>query len=126
MAVADKPVKKPVVAKPKPAPRAIYVHTVTLPLKKDAPAGTAEKIIADCHKMLAKIPTVRGVKAGRPAQQNSKDYVKTDYAVGLLVLLDDYQGLKTYIDHPLHKAFVEKYKKHIDFDTLRSLRLCRW
>ena len=45
------------------------VHTVIFYLKEDAPSGTADAILADCHEMLAKIPTVRHLKAGRPLEK---------------------------------------------------------
>jgi mRNA-degrading endonuclease YafQ of YafQ-DinJ toxin-antitoxin module len=68
--------------------------------------------------MLAKIPSVRDLRIGRPAQK-STDAAKKDYQVGLLVLFDDYAGLQTYLDHPLHTKYVEKHLKHVDMDRLR-------
>ena len=67
--------------------------------------------------MLAKIPTVRFLKAGRPLA-NAPVPAKKDFAVGLVILFDDADGLKTYIDHPLHKEFVKKYGKHLDLTKL--------
>ena len=46
-----------------------FVHTVFFYLKKDAPANEADALIADAQKSLAKIPTVRGIRAGKPATQ---------------------------------------------------------
>jgi hypothetical protein len=98
---------------------ATYVHVVTIPLMKDAPEDTGEKLIADCHILLGKIPSVRAVKAGRPAEKDSVDFVKKDYSVGLIVLFDDHDGLKAYLVHPLHLQLVEKYRKFIDFEHAR-------
>src|SRR5207248_1282665 len=82
--------KKPVIDKPKavkkPAAQGGYVHAVTIPLKQDAPTDTADRMVADCHGMLARIPSVRSIKAGQPAAKHSPDFVKKDYSVGLLVL----------------------------------------
>jgi hypothetical protein len=90
-----------------------YVHVVIFTIKKDAPDGTADKVIADCHELLAKIPTVRQIRAGKPADK-ATDIAKKDYQVGLTVLFDDYDGLKTYIDHKLHQEFLDRNRKYLE------------
>ncbi len=95
-----------------------YVHTVIFHLKKDAPEGQAQALIADAHELLGKIPSVRGLRIGRPADKATPDLAKKDFQVGLLVLFDDYEGLKTYLDHPLHLKYVEKHLKHIELEKL--------
>jgi hypothetical protein len=97
------------------APR--YIHTVIFYLNADAPSGAADEILADCHEMLAKIPTVRVLKAGRSAEDVSPP-TKKDYAVGLTVFFDDAAGLKTYVAHPLHLKFIGKYRKNLDITKL--------
>jgi hypothetical protein len=93
---------------------ALYVHTVIFYLNKDAPKDAASDMIADAHELLAKIPSVREVRAGRPAEKATPTFAKNDYQVGLLVLFDDADGLKTYLEHPLHLKYVEKHLKHVD------------
>jgi hypothetical protein len=101
---------------PKSAP---LVHCVIFRMKKDAPADAVDQVIADCHKMLAKIRSVRAVKAGRPAQTGTDEKLKKPFDVGLLVLCDDAAGLRAYIDDPLHKEFVAKYGKYFDMQQLQ-------
>jgi len=36
------------------------------------------------------------------------------YQVGLLVLFDDFNGLKRYLEHALHEEFVNRNGKHWD------------
>ena len=96
-----------------------YVHAVIFTLKKDAPATAVDEVIADCHKMLAKIASVRAVKAGRPAKTGTDEKLKKPFDVGLLVLCDDAAGLRAYIDDPLHKEFVAKYGKYFDMEQLQ-------
>jgi hypothetical protein len=98
-----------------PAP---FVHTVIFHLKKDAPEGAAQGLITDAHELLAKIPSVRALRIGRPAERATPDFAQKDYQVGLLVLFDDYEGLKTYLDHPLHQKYVEKHLKNVDAEKL--------
>jgi stress responsive alpha/beta barrel protein len=95
------------------------VHCVIFRMKKDAPADAVDQVIADCHKMLAKIKSVRSVRAGRPAQTGTDEKLKKPFDVGLLVLCDDVAGLKAYIDDPLHKEFVAKYGKYFDIEQLQ-------
>ncbi len=90
-----------------------YVHSVIFYLKKDAPVGEVQRIIDGTNKLLRKIPTVRGLWVGKPAEKSTPKVAVTDYEVGLLVLFDDAAGLQTYLDHPLHLEFVEKYTKQV-------------
>jgi uncharacterized membrane protein len=99
-------------AEPKAGPN--FVHTVIFYLKKDAPAGEIDAVITDAHKMLAKIPSVRELKCGRPAEKTTPGFGVKDYQVGLLVLFDNDAGLKAYDEHPLHKEYVQKHLPHIE------------
>ena len=104
----------------KPAKAPTFVHTVVFTLKKDAPEGAADSMIHDAHDLLAKIPTVREIRCGKPAEQKAgkSGPAKPSYDVGLLVLFDDADGLKTYIDHPKHQEFVAKHLKNVEGDKL--------
>ncbi len=95
-------------------PQAAYVHAVIFYLKKDAPATAASGLIKDAHGLLAKISSVRGVWAGKPADMSTPDFSVKDYHVGLLVLFDNYQGLEKYLKDPMHDEYVARHKEHID------------
>ena len=95
-----------------------YVHVVVFRLAKDAPEGEAEAMIADCHEMLGKISSVRELKVGRPAEKATPNVAKKDFQVALLVLFDDADGLKTYLDDKLHLDFINKHGKHWDREKL--------
>lgn len=99
--------------------KAPYVHVVIFRMKKDAPKDAVEKAIADCHESLAKIEGVRSVRAGRPAQMGTPDVPKMEYDFALLVLVDDAAGLQKYIEHPLHKKFVDKHGPFFDMTKLQ-------
>jgi hypothetical protein len=95
-------------------PHAPFVHSVIFYLKKDAPKDATENMIADSHKLLAKIPSVKGVWAGRPSDKSTPKFAATDYQFGLLVLFENADGLKIYLDHDLHTEYVKRHEKHID------------
>ena len=103
---------KTTVAAPAESTAAPFVHTVIFHLKKDAPV---EKIIEGCHTLTA-IPTVRALKAGRPAptDESTEKVVARDYDLGLVVLFEDAAGLKTYLTHPTHLQFVKDYGQYFD------------
>jgi len=110
---------KPVAKEDKPAVKeAPFVHVVIFRLKKDAPEGEVDAVINDCKEMLTKIPSVKGIKIGRPAEKGTPDTAKKDYQVGLLVLFDDADGLKTYLEHEQHVKFVEKHGKFLIMEKL--------
>ena len=103
----------------KPSAKAAgYVHVVIFRLKKEAPADTVSGAIADCHAMLAKIESVRGLKAGRPAKQGTPEVRKQEYDMALVVVCDDFKGLEAYLKDPLHLKFVDKYAKHFNMERL--------
>jgi hypothetical protein len=95
-----------------------FVHVVILNVKKDAPEGEADALIADANDMLRSIPTVRDIRAGKPADMPVTGPGKKDFSVGLLVLFDDQEGLKTYSNHPMHLKYVQKHLKYLDTDKL--------
>src|SRR6516225_8386750 len=78
---AEDKADKPVVKKDKAAP---YVHTVIFHLKEDAAKGAAEGLITDAHELLARIPTVRELRVGRPAEKGTPNRAKKDFAVALV------------------------------------------
>ncbi len=100
------------------AQKAPYVHAVIFYLRGDAPAGEVDALVADCHAMLGSIPSVRELRAGKPAEKTKPDNSKKDYQVGLLVLFDNAQGLDAYLTHPQHLQFVAKHGKYIDREKL--------
>src|SRR5262245_16094396 len=102
----------------KGAGKAPYIHTVIFYLKKGTPKESISDLISDSHTMLAKIPSVKGVWAGRPAEKSTPKFAATDYDVGLLVLFENYEGLQEYIDHKLHTEFVEKHAKNFERVTV--------
>lgn len=97
------------------------VHAVIFRMKKDAPPDAVEKVISDCHVMLETIPSVRVLKVGRPSpeDQSTPKVAARDYDVGLIVFFDDAAGLKTYLEHETHLAFVKKYGPYFDMDKLQ-------
>src|SRR5215475_7104740 len=96
-----------------------YAHVVIFRMKKDAPKDAVEKAIADCHELLAKIPDVCSVRAGRPAAKGTPDVPKTEYDFALLVLVEDAAKLDMYLKHPLHLKFVDKNGPSFDMTKLQ-------
>jgi hypothetical protein len=94
-------------------------HVVLFTMKEGTPKKAMEEAIADCHKMLAKIKSVRSVKAGKPTKEKAEKVVKTDYDFALVISVDDFKGLKAYLEDPIHKEFVEKHGKNFDITKLR-------
>src|SRR5207253_2049754 len=95
-----------------------FVHVVIIQLKKDAPEEEADTLITDAHEMLAKIPSVRSLQAGKAAKSTTPNVPKHDFQVGLLIQFDDGQGLETYQKHPLHLKYVEKHSKYVEMEKL--------
>ena len=87
----------------------MFIHTVYFWMAEDAPADAADRIIADCREILAKIESVRQLWAGKPAM-TPRDVVDNSYGVGLTVVFDDAAGHDIYNPHPLHNEFIARNK----------------
>lgn len=113
-------------AQPPKDTRPPYVHSVIVYFKKETPPAKVEACIADCHKVLAKIASVKSLWAGRPAEKATKDLAVKDFQVGLTLLFDNYEGLKAYEDDPAHVKFVETYlpvvEKILVYDVLNQAK----
>ncbi len=99
----------------RPAP---FVHVVIFRLKKNAPEGEADALIADAHALLRKIPSVRALRAGKPARAGTPERERKDYDVGLVVFFENSEGLHAYLNHPLHLKYVDKHLKYVQVDRL--------
>jgi hypothetical protein len=86
------------------------VHTVVLKLKTDSAKGEPQSVIDDTYAQLSKISAVRGVWAGKPASKATPD-ASTDYTVALVLLFDDADGLKSYLNDPVHTKFADNHLK---------------
>jgi hypothetical protein len=87
----------------------MFIHTVFFWLSDKAPPTAREQLLHDCKKYLGKIPTVRHLFAGPPAN-TPRDVVDNSYSVGLTVILDDSAGHDVYQTHPLHGDFIAANK----------------
>lgn len=90
----------------------MLVHAVYFWLNEDAPADEASKLAQGCRTLLGKVPTVRHLWAGGPAQTPRREIIDDSYDVGLCVVLDDMAAHDVYQEHPLHKEFIVRHKMH--------------
>ena len=81
---------------------------------EDIVPGNVEELIADCHKTLGAIPSVKGLWVGRRAEKGSEKFGDKDFNVGLLVLFENFEGLKAYEVDATHQQLVQRYLPIID------------
>lgn len=99
---------------PKSAP---FVHVVLFKSKSATPEADARELVKDIREILAPLPTVKGLWVGSPAPTNTRPIVDANYDVGILLLFEDQEGLKAYLDHPRHVEFAKKH------DTGKEVRV---
>jgi hypothetical protein len=104
--------------------KAPYLHTVVLKLKK-ADDAQVQRVYDEAFKTIAKIKGVRGMFIAKPADDDTPELAQKDYQLGLIVMLDDADGLKSFLDDPLHQKFVDKmgdyWEKPVVYDLQRDL-----
>ncbi|MDB5172695.1 MAG: Stress responsive alpha-beta barrel domain protein [Phycisphaerales bacterium] len=90
----------------------MLIHVVYFWLNDNAPAGERERLAEGCRSLLGKIPGVRHLWAGGPADTPKRPVIDDSYSVGLCVILDDMAGHDVYQEHPLHMEFIARHKEH--------------
>lgn len=83
-------------------------HVVLVEL--DEPARASE-MMQDMRQAFEAIPTLAGWQAG-PKVDTGRPQVQTWYTIGLVTEFDSVDDYKAYLEHPRHKALVEKWKPH--------------
>lgn len=89
----------------------MFIHLVYFWLKEDASSEQRDQLAADAHSLLAEIPGVRHIWAGRPAM-TPRDIVDNSYDVGLCVILDDKAAHDAYQTHEKHLTFISRHKPY--------------
>ncbi|MHB9106164.1 MAG: Dabb family protein [Armatimonadota bacterium] len=88
----------------------MLVHSVYFWLKSElTPEQLAD--FADGLRSLAAIETVKTIYVGKPVPSD-RPVVESSYTYGLVIGFDDQQGLDAYQVHPVHVAFVERFKPY--------------
>ena len=91
----------------------MFTHVVLFWLKKDSPADARRQLEDDCRSLLAKIPTIKFIDAGRAAM-TPREVVDNSYDVGLVTVFADKDGHDTYQSHELHLQFIARNKPHFE------------
>lgn len=91
-----------------------FCHVVLFKFRGSATDAQRAEMLQDARDLLAPIPSVKGVWAGRPAPTTNMTGVDSNYDVGILVTFGDLKGLTLYNDHPRHVDFVNKYRDKVE------------
>lgn len=89
----------------------MFTHVVFFWLKPGTPDAARQQLLTDCREYLSKVPTVRKLLAGRPAN-TPRAVVDNSYDVALIVTLDDRAAHDVYQEHELHKQFIARNNTH--------------
>lgn len=89
----------------------MFVHTVFFWMKPGVSDADRRQLVSDCLELLGKVPTVKQIWAGRPAQ-TPREVVDNSYDVGLTVILADKASHDVYQEHPLHLDFIKRNKQN--------------
>jgi hypothetical protein len=88
----------------------MYVHSVYFTYKPQISEDEIDVLIADVYELLAHIPVVRKIDAGRRDPDAEREVNLKDFHVGLTVYFDDRQSHDEYQLHDNHKTFITRHK----------------
>ncbi len=63
---------------------------------------------------LKKVPSIKSLQYGPPADTNKRDVVDNSFTYNLFVLFENMDDLNIYETHPIHLDAIEKYSKYWD------------
>lgn len=81
----------------------MILHIFALRWKSEASAEQKQQALADVRAFQDQIPGIQALHAGTNLSPKSKGYE----TVGVLHFADD-AALQSYLQHPVHQAFVER------------------
>ncbi|SDD38044.1 Dabb family protein [Niabella drilacis] len=84
------------------------LHHVFFWLKRPGSAAD-QKALVEGLKTLKAVPQVRQLLIGTPASTVKRDVVDNSFQVSELMYFNSTADQDAYQEHPIHKAFVEKY-----------------
>jgi Stress responsive A/B Barrel Domain len=88
----------------------MLVHTVVFWLRPELTSTERETFAREGLDSLRGIPTVRALHLGRPAAIPPRPVVDASYDFSITVLFDDVPGHDIYQVHPVHLAFLARFK----------------
>ncbi len=106
---------------PPQAEKKQVIHHVFFWLKQAGNAADKQALLEGVQSLKA-IKEIKQLFIGTAAPTEQRDVVDSSYDVSELLFFDTVADQKIYQDHPVHKAFVEKYsplwQKVIVYDML--------
>lgn len=91
--------------------KSVIAHYVLFWLKEDL-SEKEVKDFAGFFEELKKVPTIKSLHYGAPANSNQRDVVDNSFSYNLLVYFKNMDDLNVYETHPIHLAAIEKYSKN--------------
>lgn len=89
----------------------LIAHYVLFWLKEDL-SDQEKKDFTQFFEDLKKVPTIKSLHYGSPANTTQRDVVDNSFSYNLLVYFDNMDDLDVYETHPIHLEAIEKYSKY--------------
>jgi hypothetical protein len=89
----------------------VIAHYVLFWLKEDL-SDQEKKDFTGFFEELRKVPTIKSLHYGSPANTTQRDVVDNSFSYNLLVYFDNMEDLNVYETHPIHLEAIEKYSKY--------------
>jgi hypothetical protein len=84
----------------------MLIHHVFFWLKNPGSVADRDRLIQGLQT-LKKIPSIKDLHIGLPAETEKRDVVDASYSVSELLFFESLEKQKLYQDHPIHKKFIE-------------------
>lgn len=91
--------------------KTVIAHYVLFWLKEDI-SEQEKNDFTNFFEDLKKVPTIKSLHYGAPANTTKRDVVDNSFSYNLLVYFDNMADLDVYETHPIHLAAIEKYSKY--------------
>ena len=89
----------------------LIAHYVLFWLKESL-SENEKKDFTQFFEELKKVPTIKSLHYGSPANTTQRDVVDNSFSYNLLVYFDNMEDLNVYETDPIHLEAIEKYSKY--------------
>lgn len=91
----------------------VIAHSVLFWLKEGL-SDQEKKDFTQFFEELRKVPTIKSLQYGPPANTTQRDVVDNSFSYNLLVYFSNMEDLNVYETHPFHLSAIEKFSKYWD------------
>jgi hypothetical protein len=94
----------------------MIVHVVLFRLRSELAEETRDGLADALLRAARQIPSLRRARVGARVRlgRGYEQLMTTDYTFAAILEFDDFSGLQSYLDHPVHEQLADRFYASVD------------